>query len=257
MGHWYKQDGEPCYTVMGKNGKERDTTLRDARTMDLVPSVTTILGVADKPALTRWFVGQAIEACIEDPYDLDYDTRSVNDYVKKLRKDAQEVGKKAAEKGTQIHDQIESGFKGFPNVPYEAVRACLSDLFPEVDDWVAEESFCSQGGYGGKIDLYSPSAYIVVDFKTKEGIEGKEGKKLAYDEQGMQLAAYASGAEDWSDRGYDKRKEKEWGRVNLFIDRNDTNIVIPHIWDEDAFERHWKMFNHLLKYWQQKNRFQI
>ena len=30
-GHWYRLDGTPCYTVVGKNGKERNATLADAR----------------------------------------------------------------------------------------------------------------------------------------------------------------------------------------------------------------------------------
>ena len=30
-GHWYTQEGEPMYTVIGANGKERNTTLRDAK----------------------------------------------------------------------------------------------------------------------------------------------------------------------------------------------------------------------------------
>ena len=45
-GHWYTRTGAPMYTVKGANGKERNTTLRDARKYDLVPLVTTILNVA-------------------------------------------------------------------------------------------------------------------------------------------------------------------------------------------------------------------
>ena len=56
--HWYTRDGVPRYTVIGKNGKERATTLRDARTENLVPSVTTVLNVAAKPALTQWLQKQ-------------------------------------------------------------------------------------------------------------------------------------------------------------------------------------------------------
>ena len=37
-GHWYSQDGEPMYTLIGANGKERNTTLRDAKSLGLVPS---------------------------------------------------------------------------------------------------------------------------------------------------------------------------------------------------------------------------
>ena len=32
-GHWYDQDGEPMYTIIGANGRERNTTLRDAKTL--------------------------------------------------------------------------------------------------------------------------------------------------------------------------------------------------------------------------------
>ena len=30
-GHWYTQEGEPMYTIIGANGKERNTTVRDAK----------------------------------------------------------------------------------------------------------------------------------------------------------------------------------------------------------------------------------
>ena len=30
-GHWYDKDGNACHTIVGKNGKVRKTTLRDAR----------------------------------------------------------------------------------------------------------------------------------------------------------------------------------------------------------------------------------
>ena len=30
-GHWYTEEGEPKYTIIGANGKERNTTLADAR----------------------------------------------------------------------------------------------------------------------------------------------------------------------------------------------------------------------------------
>ena len=48
-GHWYTKDGEPMYTIVGANGVERNTTLRDARSLGLVPSVTTVIGLVAKP----------------------------------------------------------------------------------------------------------------------------------------------------------------------------------------------------------------
>ena len=52
-GHYYTRDGSPAYTTNG-----RGTTLRDARKLGLKPSVTTILQVVDKAALTSWLVRQ-------------------------------------------------------------------------------------------------------------------------------------------------------------------------------------------------------
>jgi (2R)-ethylmalonyl-CoA mutase len=49
--HWYSQDGSPAYRIIGKNGKERNTNVRDARELNLVPSVTTVLGLVAKPGL--------------------------------------------------------------------------------------------------------------------------------------------------------------------------------------------------------------
>ena len=67
-GHWYAADGSPAYRITGKNGKERNTTVADARKLNLVPSVSGIIGVAAKPALTVWLQEQAILAALRDVY---------------------------------------------------------------------------------------------------------------------------------------------------------------------------------------------
>ena len=63
-GHWYAQDGEPMYTIVGANGVERNTTLRDARKEGFVPSVTTIIGIAAKPSLENWKIDQALNSAL-------------------------------------------------------------------------------------------------------------------------------------------------------------------------------------------------
>ena len=47
-------------------------------------------------------------------------------------------------------------------------KAELRRLFPDVDDWRAEDSFGHESGFGGKVDLHSPSTGIVVDYKGKD-----------------------------------------------------------------------------------------
>ena len=57
--HWYRRNGEALHTVLSVRGEPRPTTLRDARKLDLLPSVTNILGVVAKPELVDWKMEQA------------------------------------------------------------------------------------------------------------------------------------------------------------------------------------------------------
>ena len=52
--HWYTKDGQPMYEVASADGKRKiKTTLRQARTMNLFPSVTTILKVLEKSGVNE------------------------------------------------------------------------------------------------------------------------------------------------------------------------------------------------------------
>ena len=65
--HWYQHNGAPQYTVKAKDGSDRPTTLRDARKLNLVPSVTTILKIAAKPGLEAWKLNQMLLAALTLP----------------------------------------------------------------------------------------------------------------------------------------------------------------------------------------------
>lgn len=234
-GHWYTRAGEPAYTYENDSGETKKTTLRQARKLDLVPSVTSILGIADKPALTHWKILQAIQAT-KDIRRSDYEDEG--SHLKAVLRESKRVGREAAERGTEIHGMIEKGFKGgFEGPAYLAVRSVLDVVFPD-ESWQAEESFCSKSGYGGKIDLCS-SAGVFVDFKTKDNLAEKTISSLVYDEHGMQLSAYANGMNFLNPE-----------RLSIFIDRDDHSVVKFHLWDKESHSRHLEMFEALLKYWQ-------
>ena len=233
-GHWYDKDGLPTYTIVGANGKERNTTLRDARQWGYVPSVTTIIGVAAKPSLENWKVNQALNSAItleQDPGE------SIEDFTNRCKQDSKKIGRDAAERGTIIHAMIEQGFMGGKETKaYRVIKDYLDENFPG-EEWIAEDSFCSTSGYGGKIDLYSKSG-IFVDFKTKDGLKDKQASKLVYDDHGMQLSAYAEGC-----------NFKEPERVSIFVDREDPELIAVYRWDKETHVRHMAMFNSLLSYW--------
>jgi hypothetical protein len=144
-GHWYQKDGSPAYTIIGKNGKERTTTLRDARKLGLVPSVTTIIGCASSPALTNWKIDQAILSALTLGR-LEEETEK--EYLDRIKADAQEQAKKAAERGTQIHAWVQEGFEGKPvalaGTKYftRAYHEVLEQT--KVNDWICEKPFATE-----------------------------------------------------------------------------------------------------------------
>ena len=161
-GHWYDKEGEPMYTIIGANGKERNTTLRDAKTLGLVPSVTTIMKMIAKPSLENWKINQILNAVMTLKQKKG---ETMQAFAYRCKQDGSKIGKQAAEQGTKIHAQIEKGFLGkSKNKPFKAVKKILDELYPD-EEWIAEPSFCADQGYGGKIDLYSKSG-IFVDFKN-------------------------------------------------------------------------------------------
>lgn len=242
--HWYSRAGEPRYEVLAASGLPRATTLADARKHGYVPSVTTVLGVLAKPALETWKVKQGILAALTLTRNPD---ESDDAYLARVLSDSGEQAKKAAEEGTRIHDACECAFQGryFPEfyVPHvEAVRVELARQFPGVTDWIAESSFASSLGYGGKVDLHSPSTGIVVDYKGKDG-DFSDGKKLAYD-QHYQLAAYQVGLE--LPRNV---------CANFFVSRTHPGCVASHVWKVPDMEHGWQVFEAALATWKRLRKF--
>tara|TARA_R110000823_G_scaffold66532_1_gene155619 strand:+ start:1172 stop:1912 length:741 start_codon:yes stop_codon:yes gene_type:complete len=235
-GHWYLPDGSPAYRTIGKNGKERNTTVKDARGLGLLPSVTTIIGCAAKPALDVWKQQQAILAALTLPR---LEGESEEDWLSRVVSDSKETAKQAAERGTHIHGIIESFYEGvyIPELPpyVRVVESVINEHFgPQL--WVSEKSF-AYGGYGGKCDLIAKGC--VVDFKTTE----KDLDKLDYyfDHQ-MQLAAYRQGFEMPTAR---------CAIVYVNALQNKAKLVeIP----EDDLRIGWDCFTHLLAFYRAKNK---
>ena len=236
-GHWYTLEGKPLYTLVGKNGKERNTNLRDARKLNLVPSVTTILDQAAKPGLVNWQINQGINAALTLPREED---ETDEQFLYRVRQDSKEQAEKAAEQGTIIHADINMGFAGKKeSKTYSAVHKIINGMFPN-QEWVSEQSYTSkEEGFGGAIDLHSKTG-IVIDFKTKDNLEGVEAKSLVFDNHGMQLSAYAMLL---------KINTENLTRVSIFIDRKNPEVIVSYVWDKNSHERHLQMFNALLTYW--------
>lgn len=240
--HWYTRDGDPMYTVPSKkDGTPRNTTLRDARERNLVPSVTTILNIAAKPGLNVWLQEQAILAALTLPRGTE-ETESA--WLKRVVQDSKAQARDAADLGTEIHAAIQGFYEGrkasaFPIHVQTCTKAIESHYGAR--NWIAERAFAHEMGFGGKVDMHTDG--IVIDIKTKDFDD--PAKVAGYDEHLMQLAAYRVGL-----------GMPEARCANVFVSRTNADLAVVKEWAEEDLARGWLMFTALLSFWQYKNQYE-
>ena len=238
--HWYRRDGTPQYSVEAAKGGMRATTLRDARKMNLVPSVTTILKCAASPGLEAWKLNQMLLAALTLPRG---ESESEESFVSRVVLDSKEHAKKAAERGTRVHTAVEKYYEGKTDdtmIEYQlGVSKVIKDSFGDLK-FLPEKSFGHEMGFGGKVDLHAPG--VVLDIKSKEFTSSTIDKVEAYDEHMMQLAAYRVGL-----------GMPEARCANVFASVTEPGLCKVVEWSQEDLSRGWTMFESLLKYWQAKN----
>jgi hypothetical protein len=263
-GHWYLPTGEAYH--FQENGKP--TTLREARKVNAFPSVTTIIGILDKPALANWKLKQVTKVCYNDMRDW---TRFSPDYAvyhDEIMGMAFEESTGARDRGSEIHNCIEMLVRDEPRDKFdsdikEISRIALLEILRYcglyTKDVIAEQTVVGDG-YGGMIDLHNDE--FVIDWKTKDIKDSDTGKKLAYPEMAMQLAAYSRALFastpipdhpswdqlwliDGSANYYNPRR-----CINVFIDRTIPGQVLIHEWKPEEIDLAWKKFKLLVEYWQ-------
>lgn len=239
-GHWYALDGTPAYEVVGKNGAMRNTTLRDARKLNLVPSVTMIMNCAAAPALENWKRNQLLMSALTLPRLPEEGTQAFAD---RIIADSQAQAVAARDLGSAIHGCIEKRLMGQTDIEFaEHVQGAITSL----DDWCGcvnirpEKSFAHPIGFGGKCDVHKNG--FVADFKTKDFDENN--LPATYDNHAMQLAAYREGFGLTHARG-----------AIIYVSTKIPGLTHLVEVSQDELDRGWEMFQALLTYWQKKNRF--
>jgi hypothetical protein len=237
-GHYYRRDGSPLYEVPTKDGRMRGINLAWDKALNPVPSVTTVLSVTPKPQLEIWRQNQMMLAALTTSRQ---EGETDEQFCARIREEAFQQVEDAADIGTQVHDACEKYFNGKP-FPVEfqphvgAVVLEIGRLFPGVNDWVTEKYFAHTLGFGGRVDLHSPSTGHIVDFKGKDG-DFSDKKKLAYD-QHYQLVAYQEGL------GLPRAE-----CANIFFSRTHPGSVASAVWTKAQLDDGWEFFKAALALW--------
>jgi hypothetical protein len=227
--HWYTRTGQPMHTVEGKDGQPRPTTLREARKLSLVPSVSTILAIMAKPAITNWKVRHGLQA--------GWEAGRVGAPMEAAVSKMEERLSKAADTGTRWHWIIENALRRlaegrdsveYGEMPPAALDAVLGWVTGEFGiNYMVEFPFATPE-YGGCIDLLAQDA--VVDFKTSEN-------PSSWPEHGYQLAGY--------NRAMGKKE-----CVNLLISTSEPGLIKPVYWSAEKQLANLAVFNAALNLWQ-------
>lgn len=247
--HWYQyKDSQwlPFWEVPRSDGTgTRRTTLADARKISAVPSVTNVLSVLNRPQLNDWRVEQAILASLTLPRHPD---ELVDEFVKRVVRDADAQSEKARDFGSDIHSAIEAEVT---STTYTAPPE-LEPYLPPIRQWLKENITGVHGaeiivgdrelGFAGRLDLDCELKGIgrcVLDFKSQSV---KNGKPAWYNEFVLQLAAYE----------YCRNRElglgPEMKLASVIIDKLIPGGIYLKVWDDaDTYFEH---FHRCLELWQ-------
>lgn len=264
MTHWYTHAGEPAHEQPNKSkpGTMRETTLRDARKLNLNPSVTTVTKILDKgDTLLEWQIKQALYSAAVHPngwpeFDLDEDgALSEKDptflaWAKDCRMDAKRQVNAKAERGSILHDMMMRAHHAYDSVEpqylahVDGMMAMLERNFGK-RRWIAEKTFAHPLGFGGSVDLQTvddDEDQIILDYKFKDFDESRDAEYFVYDEHRMQLGGYRHGL----------RKPKA-RLFNAFGSITKPGLVLLHSHTEEEAAQGEAMFLLALKLWQVKH----
>jgi len=243
--HWYTPSGVAVHEVPRADGQGmRPTTVADARKKGLLPSVTNVIGILEKPALTAWKCEQAILSALTLPRLPDEPDQ---DFAHRVVTDSDETRDKAAGFGRDFHSACSDYLQGKPpSVPishlthFEVWKEWADANVEKV--WMTEQIVVGRG-YAGTTDLVADLKGIgrsVVDFKTRTPQKLKSGFKLApyFDSDCVQLCAY-----DMAIPGGFK------ALVSCLISSGTDCTLNIHRWPIDDHHRAHRLFVNLLDVW--------
>lgn len=205
------------YKLVNSKKMEFETVEADLRmarkSLDLLPSVTTILGQEKNIVIEKWLVGKMFEVCKSNKSLLTNKGAIYELYEKEI--------KEAAKLGTEIHDSVELFVKDRERKYPDGISEFLMDeVFDYLDEnFILKKAICESTVYvpgtwtAGRFDLLVPDHNGVlwhIDYKSQNL---KDRGFSQYTSHKRQLAAYTEGLKV-------KYKKEKIKCANLYISTN-------------------------------------
>lgn len=264
MGHYYTLDGDACHTQATKTGaknKTRPTTVKDARKLKLLPSVTTVMEDITKGAFADWGKRNVLRIAGGIPL---IDCENVQEWIGEILKIDNKERDDTFKFGTAIHHEIEVALNHgeWDEALNDYVCPALDAVWAMDLQEMATESVTvnSEIGYAGCVDLSGwmqdkesmveiPTVPVIVDFKTKKT---KVGEKIDVSETyPWQLAAYHV-----SKFGKGQREVHPLAKAALvFISSTEPGRVEIKWFDRAELEHAWECFKAAHKLWCLRNNY--
>jgi hypothetical protein len=260
--HWYQRNGQPLHTVLSSKGQPRPTTLRDARQLNLLPSVTNILGVIAKHELTAWLQEQAVMAALTLPR---LPGEAEDAFARRVVADSQSTRDGAADFGTAFH----AGAERLANTPTQEVDAAnpAADWLRHYREWyqgnVAQLHWTEKVlvndalGYAGTADLFIQHAVhgpTLVDLKTMKfptGRKSSTSRPCPLPDRGGEGAGRPKPYKSWCYQlaAYRKALGQRVTCLNLIVNSNEPSAPMEQVWSEAEMEAGLQAFEAAQKLW--------
>ena len=255
------------HKVPGKTVAERDTTIADARTMGLLPSVSGITKMWNNPGLDRWKQDITIESALKFAIQSAYGEMDEDKLYAEIRAESNKVAGAAADLGVKIHAAIEAAlrFEQWENQSVELADGKLVELKelvrPALDKLeelgikiVETEKVVTSlsHGYAGQMDVSYVDGDVagVLDFKSTKT---KPTKKIDVRQgQSMQIAAYHHAC--WSSKDKPHFQPNHQG-INLYISTTEIGRIDVVKYDAAELAKQWEGFLACLTLWRLQNNY--
>lgn len=222
----------------------RNTTLKDARELGLVPSNTNLLNVIANPALQQWKLQQLLLAAMTLPRGAG---ESEEDYVERIIKDSESYTAKTADFGHRIHNAIETYLSTGDKVTEMDILPQLEPVYEWIENNVVDvlgtEVVVSGNGFAGRLDLHANlkgvQGEVIIDFKTRSAFKDK---LITRKSDLWQLCGYRLAVADRSVKV-----------ASLIVNRDNAMEPLFHLWGDDDIINGTKVFKHARGIWYLNN----